>query len=186
MSPLPTYLHPRPPPHHCPSHFSSSYCIFLFLLLLLTQCLAQIFFPPVFSSQIFSISSFHFLRLCHRRFLSFNCLPRFFSSSGIVYCTANNIRFMYSQKIKLRGLVPNFHVSLSDLYIPTIDPPIFLHRSQIHECRNLERGHAVSFQNLFVSNFRYSVFALPSPPQRLSSLLLLFLEVFPSPLLFLA
>jgi hypothetical protein len=31
--------------------------------------------------------------------------------------------------MKLRGLVPNsyIHASLSDLYIPTIDPPILLH-----------------------------------------------------------
>jgi hypothetical protein len=31
--------------------------------------------------------------------------------------------------MKLRGLVPNFyiHVSVSDLYIPTIGPPILLY-----------------------------------------------------------
>ena len=32
--------------------------------------------------------------------------------------------------MKLRGLVPNFHihVSVSDLYIPTIGPPILLRK----------------------------------------------------------
>ncbi len=38
------------------------------------------------------------------------------------------IRDKYSQKMKLRGLVPNFHihVNVSDLYIPMIGPPILL------------------------------------------------------------
>jgi hypothetical protein len=29
-------------------------------------------------------------------------------------------------EIKLRGLVPSFHISVSDLYIPRIRPPILL------------------------------------------------------------
>ncbi len=73
--------------------------------------------------------------------------------------------------MKLRGVVPNFHihVSVSDLYIPTIGPPIllaadqsweFINRSQIHEYRNWERGRAVSFLGIFVSNFRYNAFAV--------------------------
>jgi hypothetical protein len=39
---------------------------------------------------------------------------------------------------KLRGLSPNFHihVSVSDLYIPTIDPPIFLLQT-----RQTDRGN---------------------------------------------
>jgi hypothetical protein len=53
-------------------------------------------------------------------------------------------------EMKLRGLVPNsyIHVSVSDLYIPTIGLPIltqenrwggqlkYIYRSQIHEGRN--------------------------------------------------
>jgi hypothetical protein len=59
-------------------------------------------------------------------------------------------------EMKLHGLVHNFHihVSVSDVYISTIFPPILLqqnrgtdrgniNRSQIHECRNWERGRAV-------------------------------------------
>ncbi len=39
--------------------------------------------------------------------------------------------YVLSEK-KLRGLSPNFriHVSLSDLYIPTIGPPIFLQQNK--------------------------------------------------------
>ncbi len=73
--------------------------------------------------------------------------------------------------MKPRGLVPNFfiHVSVCDLYILTIGSFILLQQnrrtnrwniSQIHECRNLARGRAVSFLVIIVSNFRYSVFAL--------------------------
>ncbi len=32
----------------------------------------------------------------------------------------------------------------------------YIYRSQIHKCRNWERGRAVSFLGIFVSNFRYS------------------------------
>ncbi len=36
----------------------------------------------------------------------------------------------------------------------------YINRSQKHECRNWERGRTVSFPGIFVSNFRYSVFAV--------------------------
>jgi hypothetical protein len=75
--------------------------------------------------------------------------------------------------MKLRGLVPNFwiYVSVVDLYIPTIGPPIMQYsvcgpivgiyeRSQIHECKNWERGRAVSILEIFVSYFRYSKFVV--------------------------
>jgi hypothetical protein len=70
--------------------------------------------------------------------------------------------------MKLRGLVPNFYIyaSVSDLYIPTIGPPIFcrknrrtdrgtirVNNSQKHECGNWAWGPAVSFLGIFVSNF---------------------------------
>jgi hypothetical protein len=63
-------------------------------------------------------------------------------------------------EIKLRGLVPNFHihVSVSNLNIPMIGPHILM--QQIHECRYWERGRAVSFLGIFVSIFRYSVYAV--------------------------
>jgi NOL1/NOP2/fmu family ribosome biogenesis protein len=66
---------------------------------------------------------------------------------------------MFPEK-KLRSLVHNFniHVSASDFYIPTIGPSIllqpkekeqsweYINRSQKHECRNWQRGRAVSLQ----------------------------------------
>jgi hypothetical protein len=53
-------------------------------------------------------------------------------------------------ELKLRGLVPNFyiHVSVSDLYIPTIGPPIVLQQNR------------QTILGIFVSNFRYSVFGV--------------------------
>ncbi len=63
-------------------------------------------------------------------------------------------------------------VSVSNLYTPTIFPTIFLqqnrpdrsweyinrmNRSQKHECRNWERGRAISYLGIFLSYFRYSV-----------------------------
>ena len=75
--------------------------------------------------------------------------------------------------MKLRGLVPNFynHVSLSDIYCIVFSRSVrlffciavadrsweYINRSQIHECRNREQGRAVSFLEIFVSNFRCSV-----------------------------
>jgi hypothetical protein len=48
-------------------------------------------------------------------------------------CTATKIPFKYFQKMKLRDLSPNFHihVSASDLYIPRIDPHIFLQQNNV-------------------------------------------------------
>jgi hypothetical protein len=44
-----------------------------------------------------------------------------------------------------------------------VGPPFLLqhiNRSQIHECGSWEQGQAVSFPAIFVSNFKYSVFAV--------------------------
>ncbi len=62
-----------------------------------------------------------------------------------------NLKQIFTE-MKLRGIILNFfnHVSVSDLCIPTIGPPIFcciafadrlceyINFSQIHECRNWE------------------------------------------------
>ncbi len=47
-----------------------------------------------------------------------------------IHCKEDPI-YVFSE-MKLRGLVPNFHiyVSVSDLYIPTIGPPILLHGNE--------------------------------------------------------
>jgi hypothetical protein len=45
----------------------------------------------------------------------------------------------------------HIHVSVSDLYIPRIGLPI------LHECRNWDRGCAVSFLGIYDLEFWYSV-----------------------------
>ncbi len=83
--------------------------------------------------------------------------------------TATNIRFMYSQKRVRPYSHFHIHVSVRDLYIPRIDPHIFLqtdrlweyiNRSQTHECRNWDWGRAILFLGIFVLNFRYWFFAV--------------------------
>jgi hypothetical protein len=65
----------------------------------------------------------------------------------------------------LRGLSPYFHIhmSVSDLYIPTIRLPILLilgiyciNRSQIHESGNWERGHSIPFLRKHKSDYCWS------------------------------
>ncbi len=88
----------------------------------------------------------------------------------IVHCKENPI-YVFPEK-KPRGLSSNFHihVSVSNLYIPIIGLPIFsrigrpiagIYKSLTETwIRNWERGGAVLFLVIFVSNFRYSVFAV--------------------------
>jgi hypothetical protein len=59
----------------------------------------------------------------------------------------------------------HIHVSVSDLYIPKIGLPIlqadwsweYINRSQILECRNWERGRAISFLGIHKTDFWSSV-----------------------------
>jgi hypothetical protein len=72
--------------------------------------------------------------------------------------------------MKLRGLIPNFHihVSVSDLYIPRIEPHILqggpivgINKSltdTVHECGNEERGRVVSFLTIHKSDLPCSVY----------------------------
>ncbi len=78
---------------------------------------------------------------------------------------------------------PNFHihVSVSDLYIfprlvhifscSRIGRPIvgihYINRSKTHECGNFDWGRAIPFLGIFVSNFRYCVFAVHATKQEL-------------------
>jgi hypothetical protein len=59
--------------------------------------------------------------------------------------------YVFPEK-ELHGVSPNFHiyVSVSDQYIPRIGPPIFLQQN---------RQTDFPFLGIFVSNFRYCVFA---------------------------
>jgi hypothetical protein len=83
-----------------------------------------------------------------------------------IHCKENS-KYVFSE-IKLRGLVPNFHIytSVTDLYILRIYPPVLLqpnrqtnhgniciNRPQIYECRNWDWGRAVSFMGIFFPIF---------------------------------
>ncbi len=72
-----------------------------------------------------------------------------FKKSSCLHCKQNPIYVF--PLMKLRGL--SFPIS-TFMYLWTTWE--YINRSQIHECRNWERGHAVSFLGIFVSNFRYS------------------------------
>ncbi len=89
--------------------------------------------------------------------------------------TANKIRFMYTQKWNCTASFPIstfmyqwaiyiFPLSVHLFCCSQIGRPImgilYINRSQIHKCRNKERGRAVSFLGIFISNFRYSVIAV--------------------------
>ncbi len=57
--------------------------------------------------------------------------------TGAVHCKEMWI-YVFPEK-ELRGLSPNFyiHVSVSDLYIPTFGPPIFLQQNRQTDQRNI-------------------------------------------------
>jgi hypothetical protein len=58
-------------------------------------------------------------------------VTQFFSMSISAHCKEISI-YVFPEK-ELRGLSPNFHihVSVSDPYIPTIGPPIFLQQNRL-------------------------------------------------------
>jgi hypothetical protein len=79
--------------------------------------------------------------------------------------------------IHRKGIAPrpnfNVHVTVSDQFIPTFGPPIFLQQnrqtdqrnictnhSQTHECWNWDCSRAIPSLGIFVSNFRCCVFAV--------------------------
>jgi hypothetical protein len=89
----------------------------------------------------------------------------------LVHCNKNPFYvFLFWE---LRGLSPNFYMSVSDLYIPTINLHVllqenmyvdrsweYINRSQTHECGNWVCGCEIPFLGIIVSNFRYCVFAV--------------------------
>ena len=96
------------------------------------------------------------------------CLYTFFNSDH----TAKKIQFMYSQKWNCAASFPiSTFLYLWAIYILPRSVHLFsckqnkrsweyINRSPKHECRNWERGRAVSFLGIFVLNFWYSVFAV--------------------------
>ncbi len=76
------------------------------------------------------------------------------------HCNKNPI-YVFPEK-ELHGLSPNFHihVSVSDLYIPTIGPHIFLQQNRLTDIWLWKLGLSPPFLGIFVSNFRYCVFTM--------------------------
>ncbi len=82
---------------------------------------------------------------------------------GFFLRTATKIKFMYSHKRNCAASVADFqiHVSVSDLYIPRIDPHIFLQRkgrTMLGIYKSLT--DTFPFLGTFVLNFRFCVFAV--------------------------
>jgi hypothetical protein len=85
------------------------------------------------------------------------------ANEGTIYVTARPHYFQYRVIVS-----PNFHIHVSAcgryiyfqdwfaLLLPNRQWE-YINRFQIHECRNWERGRAVSFPGIHKSDFRYSV-----------------------------
>ncbi len=136
------------------------------LRLLYSRYAYACFIPGTPTPALFQVR----LRLLYSRY-DYACFipgtptPALFSKVALESYTAKKIRFYVLPEKKLHGLSPNFHihVSVSDIYISTIGPPIFVQQNrqkvgiykclQKHECRNW----AAQF-HFWVSNFRYTGF----------------------------
>ncbi len=98
------------------------------------------------------------------------CLLLCLSVSAMVFITLSmqcneNSKQIFPERI-LGGFIPNFCIHGSVSYDRSVYFAVLRlwtdrgNRLQIHECRNWERGRAVSFLGLFVSNFRFSAFSV--------------------------
>jgi hypothetical protein len=71
-------------------------------------------------------------------YLYFQKTRKVISSFPVCTMHCKEIEFMYFPEKELRSRSPNFHihVSVSDLYIPTFGPPIFLQQNRQTDQRN--------------------------------------------------
>jgi hypothetical protein len=67
---------------------------------------------------------------------------------------------MYSQKWNARPRSQFLYSCICEQFIYFHDWSAYFAKSQVHECKNWERGRAFSFLGIFYKNFRYSVFAV--------------------------
>jgi hypothetical protein len=77
-----------------------------------------------------------FLHGVYRMILVYDCLRRRWIQCCLKHC--KEIRIYVFPERELLGLSPNFHihVSVSDLYIPTFGPPIYLQQNWHTDQRN--------------------------------------------------
>jgi hypothetical protein len=88
------------------------------------------------------------------------------------FCNENSIYVFLFWEMHSLSRNFHFHVSVSDLYIPRINPHISCSRicrsivgkykslTHTHECGNWDCGRAIPFLGIFVPNFRYWLFAV--------------------------
>ncbi len=151
------------PPAIC--SFSSLFILSFFCLSLHAKSAVPVLFPslPAFCSACsltlpFCVPALALFPICFLLMSALRPFPFSVSASSAFYallavlslflpaprpclrssCTAKKFRLTYFPAKELRGLSPNFHihVSVSDLYIPSIGPHIFLQKNRKHECRN--------------------------------------------------
>jgi hypothetical protein len=85
------------------------------------------------------------------------------SETSLCLNTVLKIRSQKFPEMKLHGLVSNFYIYIFPRSVRLFCYTAFADRSwedinlsQIQECRNRDRGRAVSFLEIFISNFLYS------------------------------
>jgi hypothetical protein len=105
-----------------------------------------------------------------------------------VRCTANEFQFMHPRKDTGRAKFRFPHSCITERFIYSHDRSTYFPATELadrsweycspkHESRNEERGRAVSFLGIFVSNFRYSVFVVWRK-QKIVALLLQIMVIF--------
>ncbi len=100
---------------------------------------------------------------------SHNAIISLSPCNNVPHCKENPI-YALTEK-KLRGLSPNFpfmylwvtYILPRSVHLFSCSRPILgvyskINRSQKHECRNWDCGLAISFLEIFISNFRYTIF----------------------------
>ncbi len=115
-----------------------------------------------------------YLHSCWKTSITFQCY-NFQTIHHLSYNLAK-IRNKYSQKCNCAALSTFMYLWAICIFRRSV--PLFcciafadrsweyINRSQIHECRNWERGCAISFLGIFVSNIRCSSFAVYSTSKK--------------------
>jgi hypothetical protein len=128
--------------------FPCVHCTTYFLYSLVQRAENSLATPPVADLKITYNGPHHYR---NKSFLLFYC-------PAYVHCNENPIYVFLVWE--LRGLSSNFHIYVSVSRIGRSIVGIYINRPQTHECRNWDCGCAIPCLGVFVSNFRYCVFAV--------------------------